>query len=139
MSEEKAQQLMQHLQILENYYSELSQREVTLYSILREATSAIESIKSLGKNSDSETLVPVGMGTFAKAKISSNDKFVLNIGAGISLEKDSISAINYLEARLKEIEIAIQETSAKKYDAAVKLEQGKNQINQLIQTDSQNS
>jgi len=66
-------------------------------------------------------------------------KIVLNIGAGISLEKDSISSINYLEARIKEIEVAIQDTSAKKHDAAVQLEQGKNQINQLIQSDSQNS
>ena len=139
MSEERAQQLMQHMQMLENYFADLSQREGTLYNILREATSAIESIKSLGQKSDSETLVPVGMGTFVKAKISSADKLVLNIGAGISLEKDSISAINYLEARIKEIEVAIKDTSAKKYEAAAQLEQGKHQINQLIQAESQNT
>jgi prefoldin alpha subunit len=94
MSEEKAQQLMQHLQMLENYYTELTQREGTLYGILREAKAAIESIKSLSQKPDSETLVSVGLGTFVKAKISSSDKLVLNIGAGISLEKDSASAIN---------------------------------------------
>jgi prefoldin alpha subunit len=138
MSEEKAQQLMKQMQMLETYFADLSQREGTLYNVLREATAAIESIKSLSQKSDSETLVPVGMGTFVKTKISSNDKIVLNIGAGISLEKDSPSAINYLEARIKEIEVAIQDTSAKKQDAAAQLEQGKNQINQLMQPDSQN-
>ena len=138
MSEEKAQQLMQQMQMLETYFADLSQREGTLYNVLREATAAIESIKSLSQKPDSETLVPVGMGTFVKTKISSNDKIVLNIGAGISLEKDSTSAINYLEARIKEIEVAIQDTSAKKNDAAAQLEQGKNQINQLMQPDSQN-
>jgi prefoldin alpha subunit len=138
MSEEKAQKLMQQMQMLETYFADLSQREGTLYNVLREATAAIESIKSLSQKSDSETLVPVGMGTFVKTKISSNDKIVLNIGAGISLEKDSTSAINYLEARIKEIEVAIQDTSAKKQDAAAQLEQGKNQINQLMQPDSQN-
>jgi prefoldin alpha subunit len=61
----------------------------------------------------------------------------LNIGSGVSLEKDHISAINYLEARIKEIQVAIQDTSAKKNDAAAQLEQGKNQINQLVQTESQ--
>ncbi len=137
MSEEKAQQLMQQMQMLETYFADLSQREGTLYSVLREATAAIQSIKSLSQKSDSETLVPIGMGTFVKTKISSNDKIVLNIGAGISLEKDSAAAINYLEARIKEIEVAIQDTSAKKNDAATQLEQGKNQINQLIQTESQ--
>jgi prefoldin alpha subunit len=138
MSEEKTQQLMKQIQMLETYFANLSQREGTLYNVLREATAAIESIKSLSQKSDSETLVPVGMGTFVKTKISSNDKIVLNIGAGISLEKDSTSAINYLEARIKEIEVAIQDTSAKKQDAAAQLEQGKNQINQLMQPDSQN-
>jgi len=137
MSEEKAQQLMQHMQMLENYFSDLSQREVTLYGILREAKSAIESIKSLGKKPNSETLVPVGLGTFVKAKISSDDKFILNIGAGVSLEKDSMSTINYLESRIKEIEVAIQDTAAKKHDAGDRLEQGKQQINQLLQEESQ--
>lgn len=138
MSEERAQQLMQQMQMLENYFADLSQREGTLYGVLREAIAAIESIKSLSQKPDNDALVPVGMGTFVKTKISSKDKIVLNIGAGISLEKNSESAINYLEARIKEIEVAIQDTSAKKHDAAVQLEQGKNQINQLIQTDSQN-
>jgi prefoldin alpha subunit len=137
MSEEKAQQLMQQMQMLETYFVDLSQREGTLYGVLREATAAIESIRSLSQKSDSEALVPVGMGTFVKAKIASNDKFILNIGSGISLEKDSTSAINYLEARIKEIEMAIQDNSAKKHDAAAQLEQGKNQINQLMQTESQ--
>ena len=137
MSEEKAQQLMQQMQMLETYFADLSQREGTLYSVLREAISAIASIKSLNQKSDSEALVPIGMGTFVKTKISSSDNIVLNIGAGISLEKDSTSAINYLEARIKEIEVAIQDTSAKKNDAAAQLEQGKTQINQLVKLDSQ--
>ena len=136
MSEEKAQQLMQQMQMLETYFADLSHREGTLYSVLREATAAIQSIKSLSQKSDSEALVPVGMGTFVKTKISSNDNIVLNIGSGVSLEKDHTSAINYLEARIKEIQVAIQDTSAKKNDAAAQLEQGKNQINQLIQTES---
>ena len=137
MSEERAQQLMQQMQMLETYFADLSQREGTLYGVLREATAAIESIKSLNKKPDSDTLVPVGMGTFVKTKITSNDKIVLNIGAGISIEKDSESAVNYLEARIKEIEVAIQDTAAKKHDAAAQLEQGKSQINQLIQAESQ--
>ncbi len=136
MSEEKAQQLMQQMQMLENYFADLSQREGTLYGVLREAVAAIETIRSLSQKSDSEALLPVGMGTFVKAKISSNEKFVLNIGAGISLEKNSTSALNYLEARIKEIEMAIQDNSSKKHDAAAQLEQGKNQINQLMQSES---
>jgi prefoldin alpha subunit len=138
MSEEQAQQLMQQMQMLETYFTDLSQREETLLSVLREAISAIESIKSLRQKPNSDTLVPIGMGTYVQTKILSNDKIVLNIGAGIAVEKTYDSAINYLEARIKEIEVALQDTSAKKQEAIARLEQGKEQMNQLMQETSQN-
>jgi len=137
MSEEQAQQLMQQMQMLETYFSDLSQREVTFLGVLREATAAIESMKSLSQNPESETLVPIGIGTFVPTKISSNSKVVLSIGAGVAVEKDFPSAINYLEAHIKEIEVALQDNTAKKQDAATRLEQGREQINQLMQTVSQ--
>ena len=137
MSEEQAQQLMQQMQMLETYFTDLSQREGTLLSVLREAISAIESIKSLRQKPNSDALVPIGMGTYVQTKISSNDKIVLNIGAGIAVEKTYDSAINYLEARIKEIEVALQDTSAKKQEAMARLEQGKEQMNQLMQDTSQ--
>lgn len=132
MSEEQAQQLLQQMQMLESYFTDLSQREATLFNVLRETTSAIESLKTLKQKETSETLVPVGMGTFVQTKISSADKIILNIGAGVAIEKDADNAIDYLEARIKEIEIAIQDTSAKKQDIAAKLEHGKAQMNQLM-------
>ena len=138
MSEEQAQQLMQQMQMLETYFTDLSQREGTLLSVLREAISAIESMKSLHQKPNSDTLVPIGMGTYVQTKISSNDKIVLNIGAGIAVEKTCDSAINYLEARIKEIEVALQDTSAKKQEAIARLEQGKEQMNQLMQESSPN-
>ncbi len=137
MSEEQAQQLMQQMQMLETYFSELSQREGTFLSVLRETTAAIESIKSLSEKPESETLIPIGIGTYVPTKILSNSKIVLSIGAGVAVEKDFPSAINYLEAHIKEIEVALQDNAAKKQDAAAQLEQGREQINQLMQSVSQ--
>lgn len=139
MSQEQAQQLLQQMQMLETYFGDLSQREGTLLNVLREATSAIESIKSLKQKQTSETLVPIGMGTYVQTKISSDDKIVLNIGAGVAMEKDHDTAINYLEARIKEIEVALQETAAKKQEASTRLEQGKEQMNQLMIAAKQSS
>jgi len=139
MSEEQAQQLMQQMQMLETYFSDLSQREGTFLNVLREATAAIESMKSLSQKPESETLVPIGMGTYVPTKISSNSKIVLSIGAGVAVEKDFPSAINYLEAHIKEIEVALQDNAAKKQDAAARLEQGREQINQLMQAVSKSN
>jgi len=136
MSEEQAEQLMQQMQMLETYFSDLSQREASFVNIFRETVAAIESIKSLSQKPESETLVPIGMGAYLPTKISSNSKIIMNIGAGVAVEKDFPSAINFLEARVKEIEIAINDTAAKKQDAAGRLEQGRMQINQLMQSTS---
>ena len=133
MSEEQAQQLMQQMQMLETYFSDLSQRETTFVGVFREAIAAIDAIKSLSQKPESDTLIPIGMGTFIPTKISSDKKIVMNIGAGVAVEKDFPSAISYLEARIKEIEVALQDTTAKKQDAAARLEQGREQINQLMQ------
>ncbi len=133
MSDEHAQQLLYQMQMLESYFSDLSQREASLYNVLREASSAIESIKSIADKPESDTLVPIGMGTFLKTRVTSNDKFVLNVGAGVAIEKDKDSAINYLESRIKEVEVALQDTSTKKQEIAARIEQGKNELNRLAQ------
>ena len=69
--------------MLETYLNDLIGKESNIVNILREANSAIQSIKSINENSESETLVPMGIGTFVKAKIPPNQKLVVNLGAGL--------------------------------------------------------
>ena len=133
MSDEQAQQLMYQMQQLEGYLSDLSQKESSLLNIVREAISATESIKNSKIKSDSEALVPIGMGTYMKAKILPNQKVILNIGAGAAIEKDQESAVTWIESRIKEFEIALQETNAQKQQVIANLESGKQQMNQLMQ------
>ena len=133
MSEEQAQQLMYQMQMLEGYLTDLSQKESSLLNIVREAISATESIKNSKIESDSDALVPIGMGTYMKAKILPNQKIILNIGAGAAIEKDQESAVTWIESRIKEFEIALQETNAQKQQVIANLESGKQQMNQLMQ------
>ena len=132
MSEDQAQQLLYQMQMLEGYLSELSQKETTIVSVIREASSAIQSLKTIDTKTDNETLVPVGLGTFIKTKVVPNEKLILNIGAGIAIEKDKDSAINFLELRLKEMQVALQETSNQKQQISASLEQGKQQMEQML-------
>ena len=134
MSEEQTQQLLYQMQMLEGYFSELSQKETSIVSIIREASSAIHSLKTIDNKADTETLVPLGLGTFVKTKMIPNEKLILNIGAGIAVEKDKDSAINFLELRLKEMQVTLQETSNQKQQIAASLEQGKQQMEQLLAT-----
>jgi len=133
MSEEQTQQLMYQMQMLETYLVDLTQKENSLVGILRECSSATESIKAIEGNSESETLVPVGMGTFMKVKVGQNEKFVVNVGAGVAIEKDKNSAINFIESKIKEMEVALKDTSAQKQEVALNLEHGKKELNRLMQ------
>lgn len=133
MSEEKAQQLLYQMQMLETYLADLTQKQSTLFNILREAASAIESIKTINEKPESETLIPMGMGTFMKAKITNKDKVILNVGSGTAIEKDRDSTINYIESRIKEMEVALKDNAAQKHQVVASLEQGKQEMNRLMQ------
>lgn len=119
--------------MLETYLGDLMNKENNLINIIREAASAIGSIKALNETTESETLVPMGIGAFVKAKIQPNQKLILNLGVGAAVEKDKDSAINYLESRIKEMEVALRETNARKQEIATSLEQGKQEMNNLVQ------
>ena len=138
MSEEQAQQLMQQMQMLENHFAQLSQQESSIINIIREANSALHSINETKTQDESDGLVPIGMGVYVQSKIQSKDKVVVNIGSGIAIEKDQNSAINWLESRLKELEIALQNVNSQRKQVAENLELGKQQMQSLIQK-SQNT
>ena len=133
MSEEHAQQLLQQMQMLENMFAEISQKENSIVNIIRHANSAIKSIQELKANPDSESLVPIGMGTFIKTKSMPDEKIVVNVGAGVAIEKDHDSALNYLESKIKELEVALQETNSQRQQIAANIEQGKQQMQQIMQ------
>ena len=133
MSEEQAQALLQQMQALEAYMADLIQKEEAVIKLLQEASGAIESMATLNEDVTHETLVPVGMGTYVKATIQSKEKMIVNIGAGVAIEQDKVSAINYMEQRIKELEIALQQISAQRQEIAARLEQGQHEINRLIQ------
>ena len=133
MSEEQAQQLLYQMQMLENMFGELTQKQNSIINIIREANSAIHSIKGIDTQSESDSLVPLGLGAFAKSKINSNEKIIINVGSGVAIEKNHNDAINYLESRLKELEIALQDTNQQRQQVAANLEQGKQQMQTLMQ------
>jgi prefoldin alpha subunit len=134
MSEEQAQALLQQMQSMESYLNDLLQREETVMRLLQEATNAIEFMKVMTGNSEYETLVPVGLGVYVKAKINPDQKMIVNIGAGTSIEQNKESAINYMESRIKELEMVLQQLISQRQEVSMKLEQGQHEMDKLIQS-----
>ncbi len=55
------------------------------------------------------------------------------LDAGVAIEKDHDSALSYLESKIKELEVAFQETNSQRQQIAANLEQGKQQMQQIMQ------
>lgn len=134
MSEEQAQQFLYQMQMLESIAASLDQKEGAIVNLLREAMASIDSIRNLSGGQEVESLIPLGLGAYAKANIMANSKVLLDIGSGIAVEKDHALAMNYLESRIKELQVALNETSAQKHQAMMQLEQLKEQMNNLMQS-----
>lgn len=134
MSEDQAQQILYQMQILESYASSLDQKEAAIMNFLREAVESIEAIKGIKQNPNADSLIPVGLGTYVKANLTADSKVLIDVGAGVVIEKDHDAAINHLEARLKELQIALNNTASQKQDILMRLEQLKQQMGSILQT-----
>ena len=133
MSEEQAQQLLYQMQVLETFAAGLDQKEEAILNFLREAIASIDAIRGMTENPQAESLIPVGLGTYIKANIVGDSKVLIDVGAGITMEKDHDSAINHLESRIKELQVALNETATQKHEAMMRLEQLKQHMNSLMQ------
>ncbi len=73
---------------------------------------AILAIDALDSAADGqEMLVPIGSGSFVFAKLASKEKVVLNVGAGVSIEKPAAEARESLKVRKAEVAEASKKLS----------------------------
>ncbi len=71
---------------------------------LKDLETALATITALiDEPAGKETLVPIGFGSFVNATLTSTDKVVIGIGAGVSVEKKTEDAKVFLEKRKEEL------------------------------------
>ncbi len=68
------------------------------------AISTLEGTK--GKPGETETLVPIGSGSFVKAKLADAEKVIIGVGAGVCIEKPIEDSMKDLRLRSSELEKA---------------------------------
>jgi prefoldin alpha subunit len=81
---------------------------------------------------DLESLTPIGIGVYTKAIIPSVKKLLVNIGAGVTIEKTKDDAINYVESKMNEFEVGLRQLSKQRQQISISMEQIQMQINQMI-------
>jgi len=64
-------------------------------------------------------------------------KLMVNLGAGVAVEKSRDDALNYVESRIKEYEVAARQLEAQRQELAKRMDQLQSQINQMIRAAQQ--
>jgi len=87
---------------------QLGLTQMTIQGLDR-AISAIDALDSAAD--EQEMLVPIGSGSFVFAKLASKERVVLNVGAGVSIEKPAAEARESLKVRKAEVAEASKKLS----------------------------
>ena len=130
--EQRINEMAQQSRILEAYMNDIMTRQVTVTKLMEEARLASTTIQSISSDSEVESLMPVGIGVYVKTIVPPIKKLLVNLGAGVALEKNREDALNYVEARIKEYEVAARQLEAQRQEIALRMEQVQAQINQMI-------
>lgn len=135
--EQRINELVQQSRILEAYMNDIMTRQVTVSKLMEEAHLASNTIQNITSESDVESLMPIGIGVYVKTTVPPIKKLLINLDAGVAIEKSREDALNYVETRIKEYEVAARQLEAQRQEIAMRIDQLQSQINQMIQAAQQ--
>ena len=135
--EQRINELVQQSRILEAYMNDIMTRQVTVSKLMEEAHLASNTIQNITSESDVESLMPIGIGVYVKTTVPPIKKLLINLDAGVAIEKSREDALNYVETRIKEYEVAARQLEAQRQEISMRINQLQSQINQIIQAAQQ--
>jgi prefoldin alpha subunit len=135
--EQRINELVQQSRILEAYMNDIMTRQVTVGKLMEEAHLASNTIQNITSESDVESLMPIGIGVYVKTTVPPIKKLLINLDAGVAIEKSREDALNYVETRIKEYEVAARQLEAQRQEITMRINQLQSQINQMIQAAQQ--
>ncbi len=130
--EQRINEMVQQSRMLESYLNDVMTRQMTVTRLIEEARLASTTVQSIASESDVESLMPVGIGVHVRTVVPPIKKLVVNIGAGVAVEKSREDALNYVESRIKEYEVAARQLEAQRQEISMRLEQMQAEINHMI-------
>ena len=132
MTEHSINEMIQESKLLESYYNDIISKESLLHRLLEESTNSFEALKNLSLDSDTLSLVPLGIGVYVKSAISPINKVLVNVGAGVIIEKNKDDAVNFIEYRIKEFETAAKQLSTQKQQISYRMMEIQNTVNSYV-------
>lgn len=103
---------VRELQALQLYLNEYTQQGEVLGRQLdilmrqkMEASAAIEALQEIRNQGEGTVLFPLGGGATIRARVMDPDRVLVNIGADIIVQRTNSEAVEFLEDRIRELEV----------------------------------
>jgi prefoldin alpha subunit len=131
--EEELERLSVEMRFFEQTAEALQQRIGMINAAISDLTYADMTLKSMEKErADAELLVPIGGGSYIKAKLASTDKVIVGMGAGISVEKTLPEAKLIVKGRLDDLKKTLSSAQQQFAQVAQRINSGRNQLQNLL-------
>ena len=105
--DDQMRQILADIRYLENGARVLQSRLDIVTAALSETLTAISTLEGMkGKPGETETLIPIGSGSFVKSKLADVEKVIIGVGAGVCIEKPIEDSMKDLRLRSSELEKA---------------------------------
>src|SRR5205823_6422396 len=96
-------QSLMDIRFLESSARVLQSRLDIVTAALSETLTALSTLEGTkGKPGETETLVPIGSGSFVKARLADAEKVIIGVGAGVCIEKPIEDSMKDLRLRSTE-------------------------------------
>ncbi len=132
-AQQKFNQLVQEVRILEAYYQEILSRQQAMSAAIVDTRAALEALTGLSKSEKTELLVPIGGGTLLPVDSPPIERLIVSIGAGVAVEKDVASAKAFLTERKQELEKAITALEVQRKEIGSRLEAQRSSLQRMTQ------
>lgn len=94
------------------------------------ASSTLEGVKT--QKADAESLIPVGGGSYVRAKLTDVSKIVMGVGAGVAIEKPIGDSINEIKSRLTDMEKARTALQQQLAQTLIKIEENREKLGDIV-------
>ncbi|MDY6965288.1 MAG: prefoldin subunit alpha [Halobacteriota archaeon] len=131
MEERELQEMIVRLRQQQLSAEAISQQLAFIQTSISDHEDAITAIKQIkDMKTGGELIVPIGAGSYIYATLSSVDKIILELGSGVSAEKDPDGAVTSLTERKDDL----TETYKKMSEALAKSEEEIQRLQSIVQT-----
>jgi prefoldin alpha subunit len=132
-AEEELNRLSMEMRYLEQAAETLQQRIGMINAAITDLSYANLTLESMEKEKEnSELLVPIGGSSYIKVKLASNDKVIVGMGAGVSVEKTLPEAKAIVKERLDELERTMNSAQQQFAQVAQRINAGRSQLQSLL-------